>query len=253
MTQLNGSFIQQKEAFGWYMLKWFQGLYADTPALKEFKARPPAQAMQWAPSRMIDQAEAMLAQYRKNENGPKAATSKLPIVILATDDDFLGTGPDWGGQHTGFKRIQILDGGSWYDHRQDMHDRRIQVVIFASDPDTAKSMAAQLSAYMQEPQHRYFDAMYQFGQYKVPSPMQLETKRIDWMRVNHDLKNIKILAGDVALKCIVPVFRAPGEGEQNDGSDNIPPGYPVVRKVHAQQSSGPDPEHMVKHVERISE
>ncbi len=250
---LNGSFIQQKEAFGWYLLKWFKGLHVDTAAVKEFAARSPAQAILWAPSRMLDQVEKMLEQYRKNENGPKGATTKLPVVLLATDDDFLGTGAEWGGQHTGYDRVQILEGGSWYDYRQDMHDRRVQVAIIASEIDTAKSLAAQMSSFMQEPQNRHFDAKYKFGQYEVPASMSLETKRIDWMHVATDMKNVKILAGDVALKCIVPILRAPGEGEPNDGSANVPPGYPVVRKVHAQQNIGHAPAKMTVHDERISE
>ncbi|MDF2792326.1 MAG: hypothetical protein K0S85_79 [Pseudomonas orientalis] len=253
MADSNGSFIQQKEAFGWYMLDWFNKLYTDTPGVKEFSTRRPAQAMQWAPSRMLDQVESMLAQYRKNENGPKGATTKLPVVLLATDDDFLGTGADWGGHHTGFERVQIHEGGSWYDYRQDMHDRRIQVAIIASDGDTAKSLAAQLSAFMQQPHRRYMDAKYLFGQYKVSGAMQLETKRIDWMKVETDLKNVKILAADVALKCVVPILRAPGDGEPNDGSTNIPPGYPVIQQVRAQQRVGHDGEHLVEGDERISE
>ncbi|QIB08981.1 hypothetical protein GZ982_29985 (plasmid) [Pseudomonas fluorescens] len=253
MADSNGSFIQQKEAFGWYMLDWFNKLYTDTPGVKEFSTRRPAQAMQWAPSRMLDQVESMLAQYRKNENGPKGATTKLPVVLLATDDDFLGTGADWGGHHTGFERVQIHEGGSWYDYRQDMHDRRIQVAIIASDGDTAKSLAAQLSAFMQQPHRRYMDAKYSFGQYKVSGAMQLETKRIDWMKVDTDLKNVKILAADVALKCVVPILRAPGESEPNDGSANVPPGYPVIQQVRAQQRVGHDGEHLVEGDERISE
>jgi hypothetical protein len=252
-TEMNGSFIQQKEAFGWYLLDWFNNLYTDTAALKEFRARRPAQAMQWAPSRMIDKVESMLEQYRKNENGPAGATTKLPIVLLATDDDFLGTGADWGGHHTSFDRVQILKDGSWYDYRQHMHDRRIQVAIIASDGDTAKSLAAQLSSYMQEPHHRYMDAKYEFGQYVIPMPMQLETKRIDWMRVETDQKNMKILAADVALKCVVPILRAPGEGEPNDGTANNPPGYPLVSKVHNRQRMGSNFTDMVDGIERISE
>ncbi|MFJ3685548.1 hypothetical protein [Pseudomonas sp. NPDC090208] len=251
--QLNGSFIQQKVAFGYYMLEWFQQLYADTAAIKEFASRRPAQAMQWAPSRMLDEVEKMLAQYRKNENGPPGATSKLPIVLLATDDDFLGTGADWGGHHTGFEMVQILEGGSWYEHRQDMHDRRIQVVVVANDADTAKSIAAQLSAYMQEPHHRYMTAKYTFGQYEIPAAMQLETKRIDWMSVKTDLKNLKIVAADIALKCVVPILRGPAEGEPNDGTANIPPGFPVTSKVHNKPSIGADFDHMVSGHERITE
>lgn len=253
MAQMTGSFLPQQVAFGVYLQRWFKQLDADTKGVAEFKARPLTQAIMWAPSRMIDQAEAMLAQYRKNENGAPGASTKLPIVLLASDDDFLGTGADWGGLHTDFARVQILEGGSWYDYRQYMHDRRVQMAVFANDPDTAKSIAMQLSHFMQQPQNRYFDSHYTFGQYQVPAAIQLETKRIDWMRITNDSKNLKILAGDIALKCVIPVLRAPGDDEPNDGSTNNPPGYPVVQKVHGMQSAGTDQAHLVKLDERISE
>lgn len=253
MSELNGTFIQQKEAFGWYLLDWFNNLYTDTAALKEFRSRRPNRAMQWAPSRMLDEAEKMLAQYRKNDNGPPGSTTKLPVVLLATDDDFLGTGADWGGHHTGFKMVQIYEGGSWYEHRQDMHDRRIQVVIIASEADTAMSIAAQLGAYMQEPHHRYITAKYTFGQYEIPAAMQLETKRIDWMSVKTDVKNMKILAADVALKCVVPILRGPAEGQPNDGTSNNPPGFPLTTKVHNKPRLGSDLDHLVNGHERLSE
>lgn len=253
MSELVGSFNQQKEAFGWYMVNWFKKLYTDTASLQEFKSRPAHAAMKWAPGRMLDEVEKMLAMYRKNENGPQGATTKLPIVILATDDDFLGTGADWGGHHTGFNRVQIMEGGSWYDHRQDMHDRRIQVAIIASDSDTAKSIAAQLSSYMQEPHNRYMDATYTFGQYKVPAPMQLETKRIDWMSIKTDMKNVKIVAADIALKCVVPVFLAPGPDEPNDETDNNPPGFPLVSTVINKPRMGHNSSDSVDGDERIIE
>lgn len=252
-TPLKGHYIQQKAAFGWYLLDWFKELYADTAGVETFRTRRPAQAMQWAPSRMLDEVEKMLAQYRKNENGPAGNTTRLPVMLLATDDDFLGTGADFGGHHTGFEMVQILEGGSWYEYRQDMHDRRIQVAIIASDGDTAKSIAAQLSAFMQRPTRRYMECTYPFGQYKVPAQMQLETKRIDWMNVKTELKNIKILAADIALKCVVPILRAPAPGEPNDGTENNPPGFPLTRLVTARPRVGETFEKLVDGRERLSQ
>lgn len=254
MTQKNGSFVQQQVAFGEYLVRWFGGLYADTPALQEFKSRQVAQAIHWAPSRMIDAAEAMIEQYRKNLNGEKGASTKLPAVLVASDDDFVGTGADWGGHHTERQLLQIEEGGSWYGYRQLMHDRRFQVVIAASESDTAKSIAAQLSAYMKDLKNRYFDARYTFGQYTVPAAIQLETNRIDWMLVKTgDTKNLKVLAADIAVKCVVPVFDAPADAEVNDGSTNNPPGYPLTAVSRMQQSMSLDGQNWKPGDERLSE
>jgi hypothetical protein len=94
------------------------------------------------------------------------------------------------------------------------------------------------------------DAKYSFGQYEVPAAMALETKRIDWMSVKNEQKNMKILAGDVALKCIVPILRGPGPGEANDGSTNNPPGYPELRTARMKPRIGFDASEMVPGVER---
>lgn len=254
MAKQNGSFQQQQAAFGQYLVRWFATIYADTPALNEYKTRPVAEAIKWAPSRMIDAAQDMLEQYRKNENGEPGATTKLPVILIASDDDFVGTGADWGGHHTERQLIQIEEQGSWYGHRELMHDRRFQIVIAANESDTAKSLAAQLSWYFKQLPNRYMDAVYEFGQYKVPAPMQLEGNRIDWMLVKTDgVKNLKMLAADIAIKCTVPLFDAPAQGEENDGSSNTPPGYPLVKVVAAQQSMTLDNERWTDGHEHLSE
>lgn len=249
----DGSFIQHQEAIGRYLVDWFKGLYSDTTAVGEFKARAVAEAIKWAPSRMIDEAESMLAQYRKNENGPAGKTTKLPIILLATDDDFAGTQASSGGQHTGRELVQIEEGGSWYGYRQIMHDRRIQVVIIASEGQSAGSLAAQLGSYMARPSKRYVDAIYPFGEYRVPAPMTLDTNRIDWMNVKTDSKNLKILAGDLTFRCIIPVFDAPDEGEPNDGTAHNPPGYPLLKKVLSSERAGDGSDNWKEGDERLSE
>lgn len=254
MARKNGSFQQQQAAFGQYLVRWFATINADTLALDEYKARPVAEAIKWAPSRMIDAAEDMLEQYRKNENGEAGASTKLPVILVASDDDFVGTGADWGGHHIERRLLQIEENGSWYGHRELMHDRRFQIVIAASEGDTAKSLAAQLSWYMKQLSNRYMDAIYQFGQYQVPAPIQLEGNRIDWMLVKTDgVKNLKMLAADITIKCTVPMFDAPAEGEANDGTTNNPPGYPLVKVVDSQQSMSLDNEQWKQGREYLSE
>lgn len=232
----DGNFDQIKKGFGHYLARWRKGIYpdyADTEAVRQFLARPMSQSIQWAPARMIDAAEDMLELYRKASNGDHGPAGMLPVMLLAMDDNFLGTGADWGGQHTGRRLVQILEGGSWYGFKQVMQDRRVQVVIIASEGGSAQSLAAQLASFIQEPKNRRFDAPYVFGQYKVPMPVSLETNRVDWMNVAApgDAKNIKILAADITLKCIIPFFDAPGAGDPTDGSANTPPGYPPLREV----------------------
>jgi len=228
---LNGSFDQIKDGFGHYLQRWRDGLYADyadTKAVKAFMAKPFAEAVKFASGRMVDDAEAMLEAYQKNKNGPPGKTTLFPVLLLAMDENFVGTGADWGGDQIGRTLQQIEEGGSWYGHKHVMQDRRLQMVLIASEGGSAQSLAAQLSSFIKEPSNRYFNAVYQFGQYNVPVPQTLESVRIDWMEVKQDEKNIKILVADLTLKCTIPFFDAPADGAPNDGSDKVPPGYPVV-------------------------
>lgn len=239
---LNGSFDQIGAGFAQYMCRWFKGIYPDyidTKGVKSFLDRPFSQAVKWAPSRMIDEAEKMLKAYGKNENGPPAKSTLFPVVLMAIDNNFITTGADWGGQQIGRRLVAIEEGGSWYGYKHVMQDRRVQVVIIASEAGSAQSLAAQLSSFVAEPHNRYMTATYEFGQYKIPMPITLESNRADWMDIKSDFDNIKILAADFTLKCTVPFFDAPRDGEPNDGSTNIPIGYPRIGSVeHVSIASG---------------
>ncbi|WP_219097576.1 hypothetical protein [Pseudomonas sp. UMAB-40] len=232
---LNGSFDQIKIGYAQYLKRWRDGLYADytdTKAVKAFMEKPFDQAVKWVAGRMVDDAVAMLEAYQKNTNGPPGKTTLFPVLLLAMDDTFVGTGADWGGDQIGRTMQQIEEGGSWYGYKHVMQDRRLQMVIITSEAGSAQSLAAQLSSFIKEPTNRYFDAVYEFGQYKVPMPQTLESVRIDWMDVKPEgIKNIKILIADVMLKCSIPFFDAPAEGAPNDGSTKIPPGYPSLHIV----------------------
>lgn len=237
---LNGSFDQIKIGFAQYLKRWRDGLYADyadTKAVQAFMAKPFNQAVMVASSRMVDDAEAMLVAYQKNKNGEDGKSTLFPVLLFAMDENFIGTGADWGGDQIGRTMQQIEEGGSWYGYKHVMQDRRLQMVIIASEGGSAQSLAAQLSSFIKEPSNRYFDAEYQFGQYKVPMPQTLESVRVDWMEVKPDgVKNIKILVADLTLKCSIPFFDAPAAGAPNDGSDKNPPGYPAISGLELSSS-----------------
>lgn len=238
MTQaraLNGSFDQTKIAFAQYLYRWRQGVYPDhidTKAVQAFLARPFNEAVKWAPARMVDSVLDMLEAYRKNANGPHGSSALFPVMLLAMDDNYIGTGDDWGGIDTPRDVIQLIEGGSWYGYQQAAMDRRAQVVIVASEGGSAQSLAAQLRMFVRQPENRYMQAVYQFGEYALPVPITLETNRIDFMDVKTEQNNLKVLCADFTLKCTIPYVDAPATGEPNDGSAHNPPGYPLTQLVN---------------------
>lgn len=229
-----------KNAFSVWMRGWYDGLFATTNGLTEFVARGHEKSLMWAPGRMVDAAEEMLASYRRNSNSDTpGANSLFPIVMLAMAKDYVPTGADWGGRQVSRKEVSIedTDGSSVYGYRQAMGDLRSQIVIIATEEATAKSLAAQFCLYAGDIAKRRFYANFTFGEYVIPMPVMMENPDLMFMEVKTDAKNMTILAADVDLKITVPFFDAPkvtGDPEvddPNDGSSHNPKGYPVVKKV----------------------
>lgn len=228
---LNGEQFPLKTAFANYLKRWYDGLYGATKSGQEFIDRGFSHSCQWVPGRLVDSADQMLAAYQKNDNAPQGKNTKFPVVLVGMAKDYAPMSPDWGGRSPGRKLVRIVDGGSAYGYRQAGHEVRAQVVIMAADVDTAKSLAAQFCLFVGEFENRSFKAVYEFGGHPIPMPTNLETPDVVFMAVGTDQKNITILAADLMLKANIPYFDAPKAGEPNDGSTNVPPGYPLVSDV----------------------
>lgn len=231
MSNLNGDQFPLKTAISKYMRRWYDLLYPDTKSVQEYVARGFAHGCQWVPGRMVDQAEDMLKAYQKNDNAPQGRNTLLPVVLVGMSKDYTPMGADWGGRQLGRQLIRIEEEGSVYGYRQAMHEKRVQIVIFAADEATANSLAAQFSLFIGDIPNRRFQAVHEFGQYKVAMPVVIETPDIIFMEVKTEQKNITILAADINLKAQIPYFDAPKVGEPNDGSNRNPPGYQVVEQV----------------------
>ena len=235
----NGNIFPVKEAFSAYMVRWYGGLYADTNAIHEYASRGVEKSIIWVPGRMVDAAEEMLAAYRRNDNeGLPGHRSKLPVVMVGMAKDYAPTPGDRGRQTPGRQLIKIEDDepgnpASIYGYRQAMGDVRAQVVIFAADEPSARSLATQFGLFIAEFDNRRFKAAFTWGQYTVQMPVTLETPDVAFMEIATDTKNLTILAVDLNLTATIPYFDAPRPGEQNDGTDRNPPGYPWVIEVNS--------------------
>ena len=231
---MDGITFPVKAAFSGYMTRWYNGsVYGDTPAVKEFLQRGLARSMMWAPARMVDAAEDMLAAYRKNENGPKGANSLLPVVLVAMAKDYNPTGSDMGGHQVRRQLIAFDEGpdASMYGYRQAEGDVRTQVLIMAGDEPSAKSLAAQFSWYVAQLGNRRFKVQHTFGQYSFELSATVETPEITFMAVANEQKNLTMLVADLTIRTLFPFLDAPMDGQPNDGSTNNPPGYPRLQQI----------------------
>lgn len=228
-----------KEALGIYMGKYYAGIVPSTKSMHAFVARGLPKSIVWAPSRMVDAVEDMLAAWQREDidNTPTNPVD-MPVVIVAMAEDYVPSGRDFTRQiseeaffifpedtkERAFK-VQAIAG-----------DIRAQIVFAAHDEPTAKSLASQLLLYIDVATNRRFDAKYAFAGFDDMWPVQIESTDSPAMAIKTDAKNLTILAVDITLKVSTPLFKAPADNEPNDGKGTIgnasdPSGYPVVDQV----------------------
>lgn len=226
-------------AIGQMMARWYATVYGDTQAVTEFVGRGVGKAIKWVPGRMIDDAQAMLQSYQRDQQGEHGVNAKLPVVLVAASRDYMPLSGDWGARS--LPRIEgvfsVAEGAvegearSWYGMRTAQHQVRVQVVIIAPEKYSARSLAAQFDIFVRNPDNRHLVVTHPFGQYRVDAPAVIEDPETVFL-VAGEAKSMTVLAGDFTLKATTPYFDAPREGEPNDGSQNNPPGYPVVDRVN---------------------
>lgn len=214
-------------ALSHYLTDWHQSLIPLTKAMDEFSRRQTMDAMGWASGRLVDDVSNMLSQWQEDVANDRTPDTRLPAVIIAMDPSMEPTGRDFVRQQSEWQYVRLSDEDERvFQVSATQIDVRVQLAIAAHDVTTAKALAAQLSRQMEE--RRRFNAVYEFAGHELPWPVLIETPESPASRVDHEYKNLTLLAFDLMLKATLPIYRAPGEGEPNDGSELVPAGYPVV-------------------------
>lgn len=241
-----GEMLPLDRAVGQLMARWYAQVYGDTQAVTEFAARGAAHAVKMAPGRMIDNVQSMLEAYQRDQQGQHGRNALLPVVLVATARDYVTTGGDWGGRqlprHLGvFSEAEGAKAGeppSYYGMRLAQHDVRVQVAFIAAEKHSARSLAAQFGMFLGDTRNRQIDIVHTFGQYRMVAPAVLENPDLAAMAAGES-KTMTVLVTDFTLKTSTPFFDAPKAGEPNDGSTNVPPGYPLVNEVRYTEDDSP--------------
>lgn len=209
-----------KIAFGQYLQGFHLQLIADTRALAEFAARDFSKAAVWAPGRMIDQVEDMLASWRKNDTSQAAQpTTALPIIIACMAKDFVPAPPEFGRGLGDAVDVMLPDDPKerTFRMRAVVADIRTQVAIVAADDATARSIALQLHAYTSAIGNRVFQSTYRLAGMDDQWPVMLENPDLMAMATPTDVKNLTMLVLDIPLRATVPLLTVPRATEPNDG------------------------------------
>lgn len=226
-----------KAGFGRYLEGFYSELYPTTRGMGEFCNRGFKSSFAWAAGRMADQAEEMLAAWHKNDAKQPTRPPKLPAVLVAVGDDFTPVSASMGAQVVDGFDIQLKndDLQRWVKLKVVSGEQRAQVVIFAHDEGTAKSIASQLSLYMSAPSNRGFNAWYPFGGSNHAFPVLIEAPDGMASQIDTGQQNIKALAVDINLIVNSPIILTPKNGEASDGlgddTQDNPSGYPVTTSI----------------------
>jgi len=235
-----------KIAFGEFLGRYFTSLAATTQPLQSYMTRPLSKAIAWAPARMVDAADDMLALYMRTDLDDAPTTPPdLPVIIAAMAKDYTPTGRDYTRQVADRQPIILPDDPKerLFGLRAVAGDVRVQLAIFAMNVPTAQSLAAQFLLFVDEAPNRRFEAEYAFAGIKTKWPVQIESPDSPAMSIQTEAKNLTILAVDLTLHASIPLFDAPKPGEPNDGKGNPgtddPAGYPLVQTIATQGKESP--------------
>ncbi len=225
---------------GTYMGQFYESLVADTPAMQEFIARGLSKSIVWVPGRMVDDVEAMLAEWRKNDNdkssskpgGAPGLSSMLPVVMVGMSKDFTPAMADFGpAVGTAIDVANPSDPhGRAFRLRLSVNEYRAQVVIVAPEPHTAHSIAMQFHLWANGAGGRRFKHWHEHAGVRHDFPAVLEEIDLGAVDGKSDQKNLTILLVDLNIRATVPMFQSPKAAEASDGAP-APAGYPVVVEV----------------------
>lgn len=234
-----------KAAFGEYVGRYYASLTPTTKGVESFIARGLSNAIAWAPARMVDAAEEMLHLWMRTDHdaAKPAKPAPLPAMLVALARDYTPSPRDFNRQVAERVMVQLPDDPKEriFGLRMIAGDIRAQIAIFASEPNTAQSLAAQLLLYADTGPGRRFKAIYRFAGHNLAWPVVLESPEVLAVNLGLEGKAVAGLAVDLTLRVSIPVFDAPRAGEPNDGlgvpGTDDPAGYPRVQLINVDSNA----------------
>jgi hypothetical protein len=228
-------------ALGAYLDRWHNQLAPTTPALTEYAARDFKTSVAWAPGRMVDAAAEMLAAWRRNDNIGKTTGALMPIALVALAKDYVPVPGDHSRQIANEIFVTIPSDPKERIFKMRLIEglRRGQILIAASEEETARNLMQQLILFINAVENRYFQATYRFAGIDQPWPITVETTDIPAeVAPDGEEKNLTLLVIDVHFIESIPLFKAPKQtdpnDDQGDGTPDNPSGYPKVNVIRVE-------------------
>lgn len=224
-----------KEGLGAYLQGFYTQIVPTTTPLSEFITRGFPYSVAWAPSRMVDEVEKMIAAWQRNDTTPGATRpANLPAILVAMDQGYTPTSRELTRQLSNPIDVRIPGDtrGRVFGLRTIAGDIRVQIAIAAADEPTARSLAAQFCNYIDAVQNRRFPVSWTFAGVTEEWSAMIENPDVMAIATHTDSADLVLLAIDIVLRTTIPLYDAPAVGQPNDGNGapgtNDPAGYPVV-------------------------
>lgn len=225
-----------QRAWGVLLSRFRKWALADTADTKHWKTRPIKEAIHACAGRMIDDAEAMLDQYRRNDNvkDTPGSTALLPVMLTAFEP--MPTIPD---------ASSVRGIPYWLDIQvptdPDLTTARLrtiptairaQVAFFTATPHAAFSLASQFCAFLTDEYDRQLPIVCDLGG-GITDTWQLTVldNTLFPSRVPTEAKNLTIITVDVTLAGLIPHVVGLGGDWDADTDPDVtatPPQGPVV-------------------------
>ena len=196
---------------------WFK---PETEHSYAWKMRPFSQAIAGAKGSLVDDAESLLAEWRKNTNAevetgktafiPVMLTAIAPIQAPPDVSQIVGI-PYWIEAAVGDTKVQL---------RTIKTAIRAQVVYFSTNPHDAKSVSDQFCAYFDDDFKRRFEVDYLIGDTeKVKFKMTVQDNSLFPDNIQSEAKNLSIISVDVTMVGVMPHVLGLG-GQWDNVTDN---------------------------------
>jgi hypothetical protein len=232
---------QSKAAIGQSLGAFFNNIAPTTKALTDYVKRPLPQAILWAPGRMVDLAEDMLASWQRDDSrGDPTKPYTMPIMLVAMAKDKDPSGPEFNRGVTVPDYVVLPDDPKdrLFKLRTYSAALRVQVAIAAHDEPSATSLASQLLLWYEAMPNRKLAATYRFAGMDICWPAQMVLPEMPASNVATETKNLTLLTVDLTVHATVPFYQAPKPGEPNDGqgdpnNPDDPAGYPFLTEIEA--------------------
>lgn len=212
----------------WYkLLVDFRAWYMpETAQTDEWKKRDIKIAIKSCPSRMMDDSEAMLAEYRKNQNADVTggATAFMPIMLTATaaldqppDTSQLVPLPYFVPVVIDDKKVQI---------RLVAKTVRAQLAFYATNAHDARSVCDQFCTYMQDDNKRRISVPFDMGMNHIQhSTFTVVENQLFPSPVPSEAINLSIFTVDVQLIGYAPqIIGLGGPNDTTTGNGYNPDG-----------------------------